>query len=257
MNKMQCIKETLAQLQEIKEWGYYVNKERFKSFAKAKYPLSEWETDSLWNIWQYIENYDFYHLGDTKEELVKAAMNTAKGVYDSICRGAHVHWRDVELNTPKWKVYFRCGNDGKTQQLMVDFREKEHVIKYAALLQRDDVEISHRMDFYETVESYETDKNGKKIKVDIYDGDIIFCTDKGKYSFKDNSGVYLCIDGCYKQLIHTPGRGYLRRGEPDFDQDKDGKDYRYNYYVFCSYDKSFKVIGNIYVDNSVLQENKD
>ena len=42
------------------------------------------------------------------------------------------------------------------------------------------------------------------MEVDIYDGDIIFCTDKDKFlSWGDESGAYLCIDGCYKRLMYT------------------------------------------------------
>lgn len=34
-----------------------------------------------------------------------------------------------------------------------------------------------------------------------------------------NSGLYLCKDGVYYRLIYTPGKGYIRHGEPDTDED--------------------------------------
>jgi hypothetical protein len=132
--------------------------------------------------------------------------------------------------------------------------ESDDVIKYALLLQQECIEIRCRLDFYETVETrYGTDRT----KVDIYDGDIIFCTDSDKWGLSDNSGVYLCTDDCYKRLMYTPGRGYIRRGEPDFEQYENGKDCIHNSYAFNSYDRKFKVVGNIYVDNSVLTERKE
>lgn len=57
--------------------------------------------------------------------------------------------------------------------------------------------------------------------------------------------------------MYTPGRGYIRRGEPDFEQGENGKDCRYYSYVFNSSGRKFKVVGNIYVDNSVLTERKE
>ena len=142
-------------------------------------------------------------------------------------------------------------------QIDVNLREKEDVLKYASLLQQEEVEILHRLDFYEKVIVSCASSDLKDKKISIYEGDIIFCTDKDRWSFSDNSGAYLCIDGTYKRLMYTPGRGYICRGKPDYELNKNGSDRRYNNCAFNAYDRRFWVVGNIYVDNSVLIEKKE
>lgn len=251
---MKNIKETIDQLQELRNWSCYVNKERFISYTKAKYPLADCNAEQLWMIWDNIIILNWHKLQDVSEENLQKVISIAREVYESVCKGAHVHWREDPPKTPRWKVCYRRGECGKLQQMNINLLEKESVIKYALLLQQEDVEICHRLDFYETVEThYGTDR----AKVDIYDGDIIFCTNTDRWSLSDNSGAYVCTDGCYKRLMYTQGRGYIRRGELDFEQDVNDKDCRYCNYVFNSYDCKFKVVGNIYVDNSVLSEKKE
>ena len=251
---MKNIKETITQLEELRTWSGYVNKERFISYVEAKYSFANREAKSLWSVWDYIISLRWHLLHDISSEKMDMVISIAREVYESVCKGAHVHWCKVPPKTPRWKVYYRRGECGKFQQMNINLLEKECVIKYALLLQQEDVEICHRLDFYETVEThYGTDR----AKVDIYDGDIIFCTDTDRWGFSDHSGAYVCTDGCYKRLMYTPGRGYIRRGELDFEQGVNDKDCRYCDYVFNSYNCKFKVVGNIYVDNSVLSEKKE
>ena len=251
---MKNIKETVNQLQELRNWSGYVNKERFISYAEAKYPLDRRESESLWRVWDYIVSFNWYKLQGVSDEKMAMATAISREVYESVCNGAHVYWQEDFPKTPRWRVYYRKGERGKIKQMDINLREKECVIKYALLLQQEGIEILHRIDFYETIEtSYGIDRT----KVDIYDGDIIFCTDSDRWSFSDHSGAYVCTDGCYKRLMYTPGRGYIRRGELDFEQDKNGLDCRYNSYALKMFGCKFQIVGNIYVDNSVLSEKKE
>lgn len=253
---MYNIRQTIEQIKEIGQWKGYVNKERFVSYAKVKASMTDKQAESLWIIWDYFREWNWYQLDKIQDDVIGEAMNIAREVYESVCCGAHVHWRENTPQTPKWKVYYRIGTEGETMHIELNLREKEDVIKYAHLLQQEDVEILHRLDFYQTIESRMRDGSDKYIKTDIYEGDIIFCTDKDRFSWSDDSGAYLCTDGCFKRMMYTPGRGYLRRGEPDFEQNKNGEDIRYNDYVFNAYDKRFQVVGNIYADNSILSEQR-
>lgn len=251
---MKNIKETINQVEELRTWNNYVNKERFVSYAEVKYPLTNRDAEALWRVWDYIVNLNWYKLQEVSDEKMEMVVSVAREVYESVCKGAHVHWREEFPKTPRWRVYYRNGERVKIQQVDIDLLQKECVIKYALLLQQEGVEILHRLDYYETVEtSYGTERK----KVDIYDGDIIFCTESDRWSLSDNSGAYVCMNGCYKRLMYTPGRGYIRRGELDFEQDDKGNDCRYRNYVFNSYDRKFQVVGNIYVDNRVLSEKKE
>lgn len=251
---MKNIKETINQVEELRTWSNYINKERFVSYAEAKCPLTNREAEALWRVWDYIITLNWYKLQEVPDEKMEMVVSIVREVYESVCKGAHVHWREESPKTPRWRVYYRKGERGKIKQMDINLREKECAIKYALLLQQEGVEIFHRLDYYETVEtSYGTDRT----KVDIYDGDIIFCTESDRWSLSDNSGAYVCADGCYKRLMYTSGRGYIRRGELDFEQDKNGDDRRYNSYAFNMFQCKFKVVGNIYVDNRVLSEKKE
>lgn len=47
---MTNIKQILEQLKEINQWCGYMNKERFISYAKAKYPFDDKEAEALWKM---------------------------------------------------------------------------------------------------------------------------------------------------------------------------------------------------------------
>jgi len=46
---MSNIKETIEQLKEIYQWNSYMNKQRFISYAKAKYPFTDKEAQETEN----------------------------------------------------------------------------------------------------------------------------------------------------------------------------------------------------------------
>ena len=251
---MYNIRQIIEQIKEISQWKGYVNKERFVSYVKAKDPITDKQAEDLWKVWNCFMDWNWYQLDNIQDAMVDEAMYIAREVYESVCCGAHVHYREHKPQTVKWKVYYRIGEEGEIMHIELNLLDKEDVIKYAHLLQQEGVEILHRLDFYKTIVSRVRNVNDEYAKMDIYEGDIIFCTDADRFSWKDDSGAYLCTDRCFKRMMYTPGRGYLRRGEPDFEQNNNGEDIRYNDYVFNAYEKHFQVVGNIYVDNSVLSE---
>ena len=149
---MKNIKETLEQINGIRDWSFYVNKERFMGHAKAMYPtLDDREIESVWRIWEHVSTFNLYQLEEKSEALILTATKIAQTVYDSICKGDHVHWHYYTPKTNQWRVYYRHGEDGEVMQIDVNLREKEDVLKYASLLQQEEVEILHRLDFYEKV----------------------------------------------------------------------------------------------------------
>ena len=259
MDKVKSIKETFAQLKELSERRGYITKDRFVGYAKVKLACSEREVQSLWGIWEHIVELNWFRLDEINDSFLNAALDIADEVYKSVCKGADVRYAEESPKTPKWKVYYRIGENSETQHMGIDLRNKEDVLKYALLLQQEEAEVLLRLDFFDTVEvSYGRVSMAKKKKIDIYNGDIIFCSDKDSYGWGNSSGVYICTMEGYKKLMYTQGRGYLRRGEPDFEQGKDGDDILYSNYAFNAYDKRFDVVGNIYVDRSVLmEENED
>ena len=95
----------------------------------------------------------------------------------------------------------------------------------------------------------------------VYDGDVILAyLDRPDFWGSDarNCGLYVCTKGCYKKLLYTPGKGYVRKGEPDYDDDfklDTGND-SFNSHVLTMSQK-WKRIGNIHVDVGFLIEKEN
>lgn len=95
----------------------------------------------------------------------------------------------------------------------------------------------------------------------VYDGDVILAyLDRPDFWGSDarNCGLYVCVKGCYKKLLYTPGKGYVRKGEPDYDEDftLDVGDDSFNSHVLTMTQK-WKRIGNIHIDLGFLAEKQD
>lgn len=100
--------------------------------------------------------------------------------------------------------------------------------------------------------------DGKKSYIPIYDGDVMLCyVSKPEWWSTDckNSGLYLCKDGVYHRLIYTPGKGYIRHGEPDTDEDFELAidENAFSSYVMTLSQKWYK-LGNIHAGIGFLIE---
>lgn len=117
-----------------------------------------------------------------------------------------------------------------------------------------------RIDSTSTCMSMELKERGAH-PFNVYDGDVILAyLDRPDFWGSDarNCGLYVCAKGCYKKLLYTPGKGYVRKGEPDYDDDFKldiGED-SFNSHVLTMSQK-WKRIGNVHVDIGFLIEGKD
>lgn len=105
---------------------------------------------------------------------------------------------------------------------------------------------------------YVGENDGKKSNIHIYDGDVMLCyVSKPEWWSSDckNSGLYICKDGVYHRLIYTPGKGYIRHGEPDTDEafELDIEDNAFSSYVMTLSQKWYK-LGNIHAGIGFLIE---
>ena len=105
---------------------------------------------------------------------------------------------------------------------------------------------------------YVGENEGKKSYIPIYDGDVMLCyVNKPEFWGSDckNSGLYLCKDGIYHRLIYTPGKGYVRHGEPDTDEDFELaiNENAFSSYVMTFSQKWYK-LGNIHAGIGFLIE---
>lgn len=101
----------------------------------------------------------------------------------------------------------------------------------------------------------------KKSYIPIYDGDVMLCYVNKPELWKSdckNSGLYICKDGIYHRLIYTPGKGYVRHGEPDTDEDFELEidDFAFSKYVMTISQKWYK-LGNIHAGIGFLIEKSE
>lgn len=94
-------------------------------------------------------------------------------------------------------------------------------------------------------------------KKDVYEGDVFF-TYKNIYGYdwdrSEKNGAYVMLDGCYRRLLWTNEYGYLKKGEPNVDEEfelglVEGK---FTHYIM-TLDNCFARVGNIFADNGILK----
>ena len=123
----------------------------------------------------------------------------------------------------------------------MDFNEASQVIAYAGIL-RQGGEIVAALDFVEKISC------GQSGYMDVFDGDIFAVYEENMWCRGCEDNLYVCDKGTYRRLLYTAGKGYLRKGEPDYDMDN-----AYNAYVLTLC-RNYTKIGNIYVDCSMLED---
>lgn len=116
---------------------------------------------------------------------------------------------------------------------------------------------ARQVDYVDSME-YVGENEGKKSHIPIYDGDVMLCyINKPEFWSSDyeNSGLYLCQNAGYHRLIYTPGKGYVRHGEPDTDEDfeLEIEDKAFSSYVMTISQKWYK-LGNIHASIGFLIE---
>ena len=105
---------------------------------------------------------------------------------------------------------------------------------------------------------YVGENKDKKSYIPIYDGDVMLCfVSKPEWWSSDckKSGLYLCKNGIYHRLIYTNGKGYVRHGEPDTDEDFELAidENAFSSYVMTLSQKWYK-LGNIHAGIGFLIE---
>lgn len=108
--------------------------------------------------------------------------------------------------------------------------------------------------------SLDPDRRNKD-SLNVYEGDVFLAyLDRPGFWSSDakDCGLYLCAHGAYHRLLYTPGKGYVRKGTPDCDDDfkVDIQEGAFNSHVLTMSQK-WKKIGNVHVDIGFLIEKKD
>jgi hypothetical protein len=215
---------TLKQIKEILDLKY-VPKERVSNYLITK----GYDKEKEKYIWGLIDSFPRIQENDFKD---------AECVFNELlAMPCYSQWKCVCHEGKKIikKVFYREGK--RIISITFNLNDETDIVLYADFLKKRP-EIINIVDFIETI-------NKNKEYIDVFDGDVFSARDD--WDENQDGSIYACNNGCYKRLLYTRGKGYMREGKPDYDKGE------YNYHVL-TLKKSFKKIGNIYADASFLVE---
>ena len=233
---------TLQQISEVIDYKYQLTRERFFYYFTHLYGFSAKSIERYWETFHRFPRF----LGDPKNhELLEDMLEKVAEVVGILRLDDAIPYRVKQHTKPVRKqIYYRRSEGGESQVVEVDFNEPAQVVAYAEIL-RQGCEIVAALDFVEKISA------GRDGYIDVYDGDIFATYEDSTWFRGREDTIIVCNGGTYRRLLYTAGKGYLRKGEPDYDMDN-----AYNSHVvtLC---RNYSKIGNIYVDCSMLVDKAD
>lgn len=243
---------------------------KFSSMVECVYPdqykfvcklhnIPEREAMDMYGDLRKIASGQYWSIKDKKDgylySMINMALEASKiQVFNSLIKDTAAIGEDRK---PNILAFFKRGNERFQQefnlQWQVAYLDIAEMIKNGYTL----TATARQVDNVDA-KDYVGENNGKKSYIPIYDGDVMLCyVSKPNYWSSDceNSGLYLCRDGVYHRLIYTPGKGYIRYGEPDTDEDfeLDIEEKSFSSYIMTLSQKWYK-IGNIHAGIGFLIE---
>jgi len=223
---------TFEELNLLLERKYYFTKERFYNYFNM---LCVEEIKNLEKCWLIWEKFPHFSVDDIESiSFIVEKLLIYPYIEHSFDSASYRIYNESKPN--RRRIYYK--NRKEIKNFEIDFNNTDQVILYADFLKRNIEKIITAVDFIEEIY-----KDGKTRYV--YDGDVFSLNEKWN---KDRDGkLFACTKDGYRQLLYTRGKGYLRKGKPDYD------DSHYNHHIITGCDR-FKYIGNIYADSSFLVE---
>ena len=204
-------------------------------------------------------------LGDEQVAKILDLAERADGLYAEC--GSRI--RTVILGRRRWEdsldsvlVVWRPKDDGERQYSEFDLTDQETYVTVGKMIENGCtveavIRQSDRIDSTNRCMSLDEGQRGAR-PFKVYDGDVILAyVDRPAFWSSDarNCGLYLCSGGAYRRLLYTPGKGYVRKGKPDEDEDfkLDVAEGAFNSHVLTMSQK-WERIGNVHVDVGFLVE---
>ena len=265
----------MAQLR--REAHYSISPESFNDWARELYGMNVKAAQKLYTKYMAIMNGKVSWEGEKEEENIDV-LKKGKAVFDramKLCPERCPKTIDSYLGRDRSSirngigVWFRVG-DEEMQLLELNITHPGDLAKIYDLYRRDEAEIICIVPCVDSLSLSDCSGNldsesGKELRV--YDGDIFVVVNQEDGDFWDRSsenGVYVCLDGAYRRLLYTVGKGYVTpRGEVNVANDANKDDAygevftfderKFNHYI-VTLDHSWRRIGNIHVDVTVLME---
>lgn len=261
--------EFLRQLSEVKDTTDFVFPDQWNAVCQKR-GINVSQAQQLYAILKAIGQglngiYSLaYRVSNEQAELMLDIAKEARQRYNKI-RHTILNVKGLPYQSDHIIVYWKDENgviqsqerlikDSETYHFVAEMMQKEYEI--LAIIQQCD-------EIYNPRDYYGPRHDGKKVgsELYVYEGDV-FCvfnkTNDGCFGNSSDCGLYMATkDGCYRRLIYTPGKGYLRKSEPDVDDEAETIEFgnrKFNDYVLHLSNR-FCWVGNVYVDKEFLKEN--
>lgn len=268
-------------LAEIRREGLLYSPDAFNIVARELFGMSVKEAQNLHSTYvQAVQGTLIWRDGH-EEEIVDTLMKAQQVIEHSQKMEPADTWRSIDsyIGTDKFDPRNGIGvwakyNNKEPQLFEYNITNPKHLSMIADMEKRDDVDIICIVPWVDDISNAENngclnDIHGQKV-INIYDGDIFVAMNKSNDTYwnrEEDNGVYVCLNGAYRRLLYTVGRGYLTiNKEPNIADDSDEDDEygnvfsyakgKWNSYILTM-DHKWMRIGNIHADVTLLMEKKE
>lgn len=225
-----------------------------------KHGIDERDAMDMYSYLQKIKEGQFWLVDAKTKEYLEGILTLAKEAYASYMNNC-VILRMVNFGDEFTKILVIFDKDGKYSQQEFDLKEQRSYVDIADFI-ANGYNIIHVIRQADNVDSknYVGEKKEKQYHIPVYDGDVMLCyVNKPGYWSSDwqDCGLYICESGSYHRLLYTPNKGYIRKGEPDVDEDfeLDIEENAFSSYIM-TLSQSWYKLGNIYTGIGFLIENQ-
>ena len=268
-------------LAEIRREGLLYSPDAFNLVARELFGMSIKEAQNLHSTYVQAVNGTLIWRDGNEEEIVDTLMKAQQVIEHSQKMEPADTWRSIDsyIGDDRYDrrnaigVWARYGC-GKPQLFEYMITNPKHLSLIADMERSESVEIICIVPCVDYIsnpgnEGCINDLSGMNV-MNIYDGDIFVAMNKGSDSYwnrENENGVYVCINGAYRRLLYTVGRGYLTIDkEPNIADDSDEDDEYGNVFSYAkgrwnshilTMDHKWMRIGNIHADVTLLMEKKE
>lgn len=213
---------TIRNMQEFSNLVECVYPDQYK-FVCQQHDISEREAMDMYGYLRKVASGQYWCIREKSDAYFYAMVDMAQEaqklqIMNSLIKDTSATGEDRKSNI---LAIFKNGD--KYVQHEFDLQWQATFIEIAEMIKNGYTLITtaRQVDNVDAKE-YVGKNEGKKSYIPIYDGDVMLCyVNKPEFWGSDckESGLYLCKDGIYHRLIYTPGKGYVRHGEPDTDEE--------------------------------------
>lgn len=237
-----------------------VRPDKYKAICQ-KHGIKEKEAMVMYSFLQKTKTD--YFLANCKVPEIKRALAIGEEAYTIYAKDSFAHYVDMYPSRDRQNnilVSFRKGEETIHQEF--DLSNTKTFLAVTDMM-NSGFQVESVVQQVDNIESsnYKGPNEEKKSYIPIYDGDVILCykddTDSFFTSYED-CGLYLCQCGAYYRLVYNPGKGYVRHGEPDTDEDfeLDIDNNSFSKYML-TISKYYRKLGNIHSGIGFLIESNN